>query len=1641
MAQQETPERRKRYDDLPELPEGRPALLMSAIYSGEEKKAYLKFYDPSENVMYHWRDRTAHKPYCYSKAQYADLVDEIVKKETKYAVERVKKKDVIADKEIDVLKISAPDPLSIGGTEGSLRERVRSWEADIKYHENYLYDNALIAGLYYIRRGDKIEPHMYQISEKVETELKSLIWDKIKEEGEAGKEYRQYVTNWASLLNQPIPELKRVAVDIEVETEEGKMPTAREHERRVTAVGFAGSDGFRKVLVLGDNVIDNGQPLVKEAEVCKSEKELLQKAFAIINSYPVILTFNGDDFDLPYLYSRSQDSRIDPKEGKAIPKDQVPIVVKKESFIKRGMQSEPVGIRHGVHIDLYRTFQNRSVQIYAFSRKYTEFTLNAICEALLEDSKIEFEGDISELPMQKLAEYCLKDADLTYRLTSFGDNLLMKLLVVIARIGRLSVDDIARFGVNQWIRGILYYEHRQRNELIPRTDELAEKGAASTAAVIKEKKYRGGEVVEPTPGIHFNVVVLDFASLYPSIIKVHNLSYETINCVHDSCKQSGMIEGTTHWVCQQRKGLSSLLIGSLRDLRVNYYKHLSKDKALPPYERQLYNVISQAIKVILNACFTGDTKVLTPDGVRNIKDFKVGDRVYTLNETTQQVEIKPVVDVQHYKYSDKLIKIQSAHVDWNVTGNHKLYLGTPVVQSNGTVLLNWNKLDASKVLDLTGMRYLFRHDATSGSSEDVVSLWKYVPNDTNVVIIRPKIAYERRFSNSPRWGHYYFTDKLVYNKPERCYYTNKQLIDSICTSPAEFEQKFDCALIVRNSDIKGKRQPWRVPTASLFKLIGWYVTEGSLQDTRNSSKSKFVRITITQSPRHESNRNHILSTIQSLGYNPMVYGKAISFTSTLIGNFLLSDCGSGSKNKRLPRFVFSASREHRETLLETMMCGDGNVEDGVFSSISKSLAEDVQHLAFTLGIETAIRTEKTPSGSSIFRVQLYGRKHHSLKPEHYSSEPVKDLDVYCITAQDNHVIYAGRNGKMGWIGQSYGVLGFESFPLYCLPVADATAAIGRNTIHGTINKCKELGIDVVYGDSVLPDTPIIIRRKDGNVDIVPIESLMPKTASGNRYHKFGDIQVLTEAGFTKVKYIYRHKVKKKGYRILSRKGFVECTEDHSLVIDGKETKPSNLSVGDKIQLVPFKIESHVNVNPELAWLFGFFIAEGTCGLFRFDKPYPHIKNSWRIVNTDIQKLERAKKIMQESLALPTTITDLRKNSRTYALVPRDNTKLLVDYFRSMCYRGNEKAIPQCILNANPVTKKAFIEGILAGDGHIDANMLVTIDQIHKTVQAGLVSILEDLGLEYSLQIRSDKENVCRIRVIRDSTDLRIKPADEIERIEEFEIDGYVYDLETENHHFCGGIGNVLLHNTDSLFLKEPSNESVDKVVNWAKDNLGVDLEIDKEYRYVVFSQLKKNYLGVLPDGTVDVKGLTGKKSHTPPFIRNAFYEILEILGKVNSQKDFETARESIKNIIQRDAKNLESHAISMNDLSFNVMINKSLSSYGKKVESAKGFDGKEPPVETFKGLPQHIKAAKLLADKGREIKAGDIISYVKTKTGDGVKPVELAKADEIDTEKYLETMESTLDQVLAALNFDFKSMLGKPRQQSLDELFWSKPPM
>ncbi len=235
---------------------------------------------------------------------------------------------------------------------------------------------------------------------------------------------------------------------------------------------------------------------------------------------------------------------------------------------------------------------------------------------------------------------------------------------------------------------------------------------------------------------------------------------------------------------------------------------------------------------------------------------------------------------------------------------------------------------------------------------------------------------------------------------------------------------------------------------------------------------------------------------------------------------------------------------------------------------------------------------------------------------------------------------------------------------------------------------------------------------------------------------------------------------------------------------------------------------------------------------------------------------------------------------------------------------------------------------------------------------------------------------------------------------------------------CEAIGiEVLYGDTDSIFIKNPSEQQIQKVIEQAKIDHGVDLEVDKTYRYCVLSNRKKNYLGVTKDGKVDVKGLTGKKSHTPGFIKKLFFELVDVLSKVQTMDDFVFAKKEISEKIAICGKKVEAKEIPLEDLAFNVMLSKA-------------------PSEYVKTIPQHIRAAKQL-ESIREIKRGDRIAYIKTLNKPGVKPVELAKKEEMDSKKYMEFMESTLEQITSSMDLDFDTILGKPKQTGLDEFFWS----
>ena len=111
------------------------------------------------------------------------------------------------------------------------------------------------------------------------------------------------------------------------------------------------------------------------------------------------------------------------------------------------------------------------------------------------------------------------------------------------------------------------------------------------------------------------------------------------------------------------------------------------------------------------------------------------------------------------------------------------------------------------------------------------------------------------------------------------------------------------------------------------------------------------------------------------------------------------------------------------------------------------------------------------------------------------------------------------------------------------------------------------GHKIIYGDSVIGETPILISR-NGEEKYVEIQSLFKYEDSGNNKHYKVPRQrtkVWSDQGFTEIKYVMKHRTKKQIYCIVTTSGIVEVTEDHSLIRDtGEDVCPKDLKIGDNL---------------------------------------------------------------------------------------------------------------------------------------------------------------------------------------------------------------------------------------------------------------------------------------------------------------------------------------------------------------------------------------------------------------------------------------------------------------------------------------------
>ena len=223
---------------------------------------------------------------------------------------------------------------------------------------------------------------------------------------------------------------------------------------------------------------------------------------------------------------------------------------------------------------------------------------------------------------------------------------------------------------------------------------------------------------------------------------------------------------------------------------------------------------------------------------------------------------------------------------------------------------------------------------------------------------------------------------------------------------------------------------------------------------------------------------------------------------------------------------------------------------------------------------------------------------------------------------------------------------------------------------------------------------------------------------------------------------------------------------------------------------------------------------------------------------------------------------------------------------------------------------------------------------------------------------------------------------------------------------------VVYGDTDSIFIRYDP-EKVEQLTNQIGKELGLEIKPDKIYKRILFTEAKKKYCGLLPDGRLDIVGLEVVRGDWAAVAKNVQERVLEIILKENSpQKAADYVRQYIADM--RKGK------VPFRDF----VIWKTLT---KKVE--------EYAVRT-----PHVEAAKMLKREGWDLTLGDKIGYVIT-AGSGrlyerVKPYVFASYEELDIEYYITNqVVPAAARILSMFGIKEKDLLAPTRPKTLTDFF------
>ena len=541
-------------------------IITDIDYITNEEKPVIRMFGKTKEGEHIIAIDETFQPYIYilPKENTEKCMEEI-KEEIKFEkIEKLIKKDFQIEKEFIKLTFKHPQEVPNNRTIIQSLETVKSIrEHDIPFYRRYLIDKNIFPMTEIKIEGELLET--YPTIETGDNEVKILK-----------------ILETPKTINHDSQDFSILSFDLEVYNPHG-MPNSQEDE--IIMIGVSSNNGINKVISTKGEDLDF-------VTTVSTEKEMIEEFVNIIkeNNFDIIVGYNSDNFDFPYLRDRAKILGVDLNlgmDGSGL------------KFIKRGY-ANAASLKGLLHIDLYLVMRRyMNLDRYTLERVYLE---------LFNEEKIDVPGeeiykywDSDDERLKRLFEYSLDDVVSTLKIAEQTLPINLELTHVVGQ----PFFDITRMSTGQQAEWYLVRKAYEYNEVIPNKPEGGD---------FKNRVHgsnSGGYVKQPEVGLHENLVQFDFRSLYPSLIISKNISPDvlykpdkTLNDLdnEDINKEDYNISPEHNYMFKKDPlGFIPSVIGNVLDERIKIKNKMKR--TVDSTEKMMLDVQQQALKRLCNTMY------------------------------------------------------------------------------------------------------------------------------------------------------------------------------------------------------------------------------------------------------------------------------------------------------------------------------------------------------------------------------------------------------------------------------------------------------------------------------------------------------------------------------------------------------------------------------------------------------------------------------------------------------------------------------------------------------------------------------------------------------------------------------------------------------------------------------------------------------------------------------------------------------------------------------------------------------------------------------------------------------------------------------------------------------------------------------